>query len=95
MHKVLLGTVHVNGLKIRTNDLYSVTVTEGVFSAMGGLFYVLGLPAQDVEMLPDMAFEAVCGLAVQRGNLGPGVSGRLRDVAGFIQAKESRRQAIR
>jgi len=76
-NKILLDSVHVGGHKLLADQLYSVTVTEGIFVALPAL----GLPMQDIQMLPDMAFEAVRGLVSMRGVLGLATSGRIRDVA--------------
>jgi 2',3'-cyclic-nucleotide 2'-phosphodiesterase (5'-nucleotidase family) len=82
--KILLDTVHVCGHKIQADQLYSVTVTEGIYTA---LKYALGLPMQDVQKLPDLAFDASRLLLSQRGVLGLATSNRLRDVAAIPKAK--------
>lgn len=84
-HKILGDTVHVNGHKLQGDQLYSVTVTEGIFAALTG---VLGLPVQDVQALPDLAFDAARSLVVLRGELGLATSNRLRDVAAIPGVKE-------
>jgi len=76
--KILLDTVHVGGHKLLADQLYSVTVTEGVYTA---LKYALGLKMQDIQKLPDLAFDAACRFVYLRGVLGPAASGRIRDVA--------------
>jgi 5'-nucleotidase / UDP-sugar diphosphatase len=76
--KILLDTVHVNGHKLVLDRLYSVTVTEGIYSA---LKYLLGLPMQNIQKLPDLAFDAARTLVAARGELGLGTSNRIRDVA--------------
>jgi len=82
--KILLDTVHVGGHKLLADQLYSVAVTEGIYTA---LKYALGLPMQDVQKLPDLAFDAVRLLASQRGDLGLATSNRIRDVAAIPKAK--------
>jgi 5'-nucleotidase / UDP-sugar diphosphatase len=71
--RILLDTVHVNGHPYVADRLCSVTVTEGIFAA-------LGLPVQ-YETLPDTAFDAVRSLVAQRGELGLATSNRIRDIA--------------
>jgi 5'-nucleotidase/UDP-sugar diphosphatase len=78
LHKILLDTVHVRGHKLLADQLYSVTVTEGIYAA---LKYALGLKMQDIQKLPDMAFEAASRFVYLRGVVGPAASGRIRDVA--------------
>ena len=75
---ILLDTVHIGGHKLEGDQLYSVTVTEGIYAA---LKYMLGLPMQDVQKLPDLAFDATRALVEERGVLGLGTSNRIRDVA--------------
>ena len=82
--KILPGTVHVGGHKLLADNLYSISVTAGIYAA---LKYALGLPMQDIQKLPDLAFEAVCRFVFLRGVLGPAASGRIRDVAA-IPGKE-------
>ena len=60
------------------DTLYSVTVTEGVFSA---LTKGLALAVQDVVALPDLAFDAARSLVAARGELGLAASNRIRDVS--------------
>jgi 2',3'-cyclic-nucleotide 2'-phosphodiesterase (5'-nucleotidase family) len=55
-----------------------VTVTEGVYAA---LKYGLGLKMQDIQNLPDLAFDAARSFVSRRGELGPAASNRIRDVA--------------
>ncbi len=76
--KILFGTMHVGGHKLLADRFYSISVTAGIYAA---LKYVLGLPMQDVQKLPDLAFEAVCRFVFLRGVLGPAASGRIRDIA--------------
>lgn len=77
-HLILVDTVHVGGHKLVADQLYSMTVTEGIYQA---LKYALLLPMQDVQKLPDQAFEAARLLVAQRGELGLATSNRFRDVA--------------
>jgi 5'-nucleotidase/UDP-sugar diphosphatase len=76
--KILLDTVHVGGHKLLADQLYSVTVTEGIYTA---LKYALGLKMQDIQKLSDMSFDAARYFVALRGELGPAASGRIRDVA--------------
>ena len=87
-HKVLVDTVHVGGQKLVGGQLYSVTVTEGIYNDLLGIFYLLGLNMQDVETLPTMAFEAVRDLATRRGELGLATSNRIRDVTAIPRAEK-------
>lgn len=77
-HLILPDTVHVGGHKLLEDRLYSVTVTEGIYLA---LKYMLMMPMQDDQTLPDFAFEAACRFVYLRGGLGPAASGRIHDVA--------------
>jgi len=86
-HKVLPDTVHVNGHKLLADQIYSVTVTAGIYSGLQGICGALGLSVQDVETLSEPAFDASLALVVQRGDLGPATSNRLRDVAAAPGAK--------
>ncbi len=81
LSRILLETVHVNGHLFLADQLYSVTVTEGIFAA-------LGLPMQK-ETLPDTAFDAVRDLVSQRGELGLATSNRIRDIAAIRGHKEA------
>lgn len=83
--KILLATVHINGHPYVADQLYSVTVTEGVFAA-------LGLPLQK-ETLPDTAFDAVRDLVSQRGELGLATSNRIRDVSAIPRNEQAEREA--
>jgi 5'-nucleotidase/UDP-sugar diphosphatase len=85
--KILLNTVHVGGHKLQLGQLYSVTVSEGVSQA---LQEVLGMPMQDVQLLPDRAFDAARDLVIRRGRLGLATSNRIRDVAVIPRAKEAK-----
>jgi hypothetical protein len=73
-----LDAVHVGGHKLVADQLYSVTVTEGIYTA---LKYALGLKMQDVQKLPDLAFDAARYFVAGRGELGLAASNRIRDVA--------------
>lgn len=90
LHRILLDTVHVNGHRFVANQLYSVTATEGVYSAL----LTLGLVVEDPETLPDLAFDAARDLVERRGDLGPAASNRIRDIAAIpgrsgLQAAET------
>lgn len=76
--RILVDSAHVGGHRLLADHLYGVTVTEGVYAA---LKYSLGLPMQDVQKLPDLAFDASRSLVSERGELGLATSNRLRDVA--------------
>jgi len=75
---IMLDTMHVGGHKLLADQIYSVTVTEGIYAA---LKYVLGMKMQDIQELPDLAFDAARYFVSLRGELGPAASGRIRDVA--------------
>jgi 5'-nucleotidase/UDP-sugar diphosphatase len=87
--KILLDTIHVGGHKLLENQLYSITVTEGIYAA---LKYALGLKMQDIQKLPDLAFDAACQFVALRGIIGPATSGRIRDVAA-IPGKKTKSEA--
>jgi 2',3'-cyclic-nucleotide 2'-phosphodiesterase (5'-nucleotidase family) len=87
IHMILPDTVHVGGHKLVASQLYSVTVTEQIYAA---LKYMLMMPMQDKQTLPDLAFTAVCSLVVQRGELGLATSNRMRDIAAVSEAKEAK-----
>jgi len=84
--RILRETVHVGGHMLLEDQLYSVTVTEGVFAA-------LGLPEEFGETLPDTAFGAVHDLVSQRGEMGLATSNRIRDVAAIPGHKEAEGEA--
>jgi 5'-nucleotidase/UDP-sugar diphosphatase len=90
LHKILLDTVHVGGHKLVADQLYSVTVTEGIYTA---LKYALGLKMQDVQKLPDLAFDAARYFVAGRGELGPAASNRIRDVAAIPGNKKTEGEA--
>jgi 5'-nucleotidase/UDP-sugar diphosphatase len=75
---IVRDTMRVGGHPLLDDQLYSVTVTEGIYAA---LKYMLRLPMQNVQKLPDLAFDATRALVVERGVLGLGTSNRIRDVA--------------
>ena len=76
---VLRDTVHVGGRKLVDDALYSVTVAEGVNSALPKL----GIVVFDTVKLPDLAFDATRAWIELQGELGAASSNRLRDVAGL------------
>ena len=80
-HKILHDTVHVGGHKLLEDQLYSLTVTEGIYGALKGIFKALGLSIHNIQKPPDLAFDAARSLVAQRGELGLGTSNRIRDVA--------------
>jgi len=88
--KVLSDTIHVGGHKLLENQLYSVTVTEGIYAA---LKYALGLKMQDIQKLPDLAFDAARYFVAQQGELGPATSNRIRDVAAIHKTKKTEGEA--
>jgi 2',3'-cyclic-nucleotide 2'-phosphodiesterase (5'-nucleotidase family) len=73
--QVLPTTVMVGEDVLVPDRLYSVTVTEGVFSALKQL-----MPVQDAVTRDDLAFDATRALVAARGELGPEASNRIRDV---------------
>lgn len=75
--KILRNTVHVNGHQFMPDQLYSVTVTEGVYYALINL----GLTMQDVKKLPATAFDAARSFVALQGQLGRATSNRLHDIA--------------
>jgi len=79
--QVLVDSVLVGDEKLVADRLYSVTVTEGVFSAVRNL-----MPWQDRVTLDTLAFDAARALVVERGELGPVASNRIRDI-GAIPGK--------
>ena len=76
-HKILRNTARVHGHLVLADQLYTVTVTEGVYVAL----QKLGLNMQDVQVLPTSAFDAARILVTQRGDLGLAASNRIRDIA--------------
>jgi hypothetical protein len=74
--QVLVDSVHVGDEKLVPDRLYSVTVTEGVFSVVRNL-----MPWQDRVTLDTLAFNAARALVIERGELGPAASNRLQDIA--------------
>jgi 5'-nucleotidase / UDP-sugar diphosphatase len=79
--QVLVDTVSVGDEKLAEDRLYSVTVTEGVFSVVKKL-----IPVQDAVTLNTLAFDAARALVAARGELGPEASNRIRDI-GAIPGK--------
>jgi hypothetical protein len=73
--------VLVGDEELVADRLYSVTVTEGVFSVVRNL-----MPWQDRVTLDTLAFDAARALVVERGELGPVASNRIRDI-GAIPGK--------
>ena len=79
--QVLVDSVLVGDEKLVADRLYSVTVTEGVFAVVKTL-----IPVTDAVMLDTLAFDAARALVVERGELGPAASNRIRDI-GAIPGK--------
>jgi 5'-nucleotidase / UDP-sugar diphosphatase len=79
--QVLVDSVRVGDEKLAADRLYSVTVTEGVFSVVRNL-----MPWQDRVTLNTLAFDAARALVVERGELGPAASNRIQDI-GAIPGK--------
>jgi len=79
--QVLVDSVLVGDETLVAERLYSVTVTEGVFSVVRKLITV-----QDVVPLNTLAFDAARALVAARGELGPEASNRIRDI-GAIPGK--------
>jgi 5'-nucleotidase/UDP-sugar diphosphatase len=79
--QVLVDSVLVGDEKLVADSSYSVTVTEGVFAVVQTL-----IPVTDVVTLNTLAFDAARALVVERGELGPVASNRIRDI-GAIPGK--------
>jgi len=78
---ILLDRVHVGGKKLVLDKVYSVTVTEGVWSALSRMMPgVIGTP------LNVTAFDAARALVEFRGELGAAASNRIRDVSAIGNA---------
>lgn len=75
--RILLDKVHVGGHKLVATHLYSVTVTEGVYSALVSL----KVPMQDVAPLSELAFDAGRYWLAAQGVIEAESSNRIRDVA--------------
>jgi 5'-nucleotidase/UDP-sugar diphosphatase len=71
-------SVQVGDADLELDRLYSVTVTEGVFSVLTAS---LGLVVQDKVTLPVQAFDAARTFVTSQGEVGPTASNRLRDFA--------------
>jgi 5'-nucleotidase/UDP-sugar diphosphatase len=87
---ILLDTVHVGGHKLLADQLYSVTVTDGIYAA---LKYVFSMKMQDIQKLPDLAFDAARYFVSMRGIIGPASSGRIRDVAAIPKKAKAEGEA--
>jgi 5'-nucleotidase len=79
--QVLVDSVLVGDEELEADRLYSVTVTEGVFSVVKDL-----MPVLEKATLDTLAFDAARALVVERGELGPVASNRIRDI-GAIPGK--------
>jgi 2',3'-cyclic-nucleotide 2'-phosphodiesterase (5'-nucleotidase family) len=79
--QVLVDSVLVGDEELAADRLYSVTVTEGVFSVVKDYMPVLGKATLDT-----LAFDAARAFVVERGELGPAASNRIRDI-GAIPGK--------
>jgi 5'-nucleotidase/UDP-sugar diphosphatase len=83
--KILLDTVEIGGLPIDLGALYSSTATEQVWGALSTL---LGIPTENVNILPAYAFDAVRSFVGSRHQLVFTTSGRIRDVAAVPRGKK-------
>jgi 2',3'-cyclic-nucleotide 2'-phosphodiesterase (5'-nucleotidase family) len=81
LSQVLVDSVLVGDEKLVADRLYSVTVTEGVFAVVKTI-----IPVTDAVTLDTLAFDAARALVVERGELGPAASNRIRDI-GAIPGK--------
>ncbi len=79
-HQILRATVRVGEDRIVPEQLYSVTATLGVFTALTKT--PIFLPVQDVQY-SGPAFNAARSYVVFLGELGPAASNRIRDVATY------------
>jgi len=76
LQQVILKSIRVGKRRLETGHFYSLTVNEEV-----NLFLpLLGIPVSDVDVRPDVGFEAVRDLVKARGFLFPWPEGRIRDV---------------
>lgn len=75
--RVLADRVRVGDEPISPSRLYTVTANEGLVMFL----MQLGAAPHDLRYLDVSAFEAARALVLQRGVLGPVVTGRIRDVA--------------
>ena len=82
--QVLVDSVLVGDEKLVADSRYSVTVTEGVFAVLKTI--IPGLDLDAVTTLDTLAFDAARALVVERGELGPVASNRIRDI-GAIPGK--------
>ncbi len=83
---ILPGTLRVGGHLVLDDQIYSVTVTDGVYQA---LRYMLMMPMQDIQKWPDLVFEAARLFVAQAGELGLATSNRIRDVAAIHRALQA------
>jgi 2',3'-cyclic-nucleotide 2'-phosphodiesterase (5'-nucleotidase family) len=74
--QLIVESIRVHGSRLQANRLYSLTVNEAVLMFLP----LLGIDAQDQQVLPDVGFEAVRDLVDARGFLLPWPEGRIRDV---------------
>jgi hypothetical protein len=79
--QVLVDSVLVGDEKLVADNPYSVTVTEGVLAVVKTI-----IPVLDPVTLDTLAFDAARALVVERGELGPAASNRIRDI-GAIPGK--------
>jgi hypothetical protein len=74
--QVIVKSIRVGGHRLQIDRLYSLTVNEIVLMFLP----LLGIDAQDPQVLPDVGFEAVRDFVNARGFLLPFPEGRIRDV---------------
>jgi serine/threonine protein kinase len=74
--QVLVESIRVHGRQLQPDRVYSLTVNEAVLMFLP----LLGITAQDPQVLPDVGFEAVRDLVHARGVLLPWPEGRICDV---------------
>ena len=75
--RVLIDSIRVQGRRLDLARQYTVTVNEAVLMFLP----LLGIPAGDPQVRPDVGFEAVRDSVRARGFLLPFSQGRIRDVA--------------
>ena len=75
--RVLLATLRIHGRPLEPKHLYSVTVNEGI--AM--LLPMMGVEAQNVQILPDLEYDVLEDYVAGLGNVDYGSMGRVKDVA--------------
>jgi 5'-nucleotidase/UDP-sugar diphosphatase len=76
-HRVLLDSVKIHGHPIEPGRKYTVTVNEGI--AM--LLPLMGVQAENVQILPDLECNVLKDYVVGLGNVDYRSEGRVRDIA--------------